>query len=281
MPSNPEITSLLSLLDDEDESIAVEAMAHLLDCGDEIGDELAALQDSTDPLLRRRVHELQSALIMRRRRSSFARRLSALVPDVRALLVELHLQWFDSDSPPEIRERLDTFLAQGRAAGASSLEDVAGFMRNQGFTAERETTLHPEDYCVGVVLYDRAGASVMLCQLAKELARSNRRLKVVRCMDDFAVYDGSSLLLPGRDWRIVRAPSVGELEVWDDRQVLKFAALMLFSAAVNSDSFRYVLTIAQTISGMPGEEVLDYLPYPYRPAPEEEPEDRDEDEDIR
>ena len=61
MPSNPEIISLLSLLDDEDESIAVEAMAHLLDRGDELGTELAELQDSADPLLRRRVHELQSA----------------------------------------------------------------------------------------------------------------------------------------------------------------------------------------------------------------------------
>ena len=269
MPSNREITSLLSLLDDEDETIAVEAMAQLLELGDELDDELAALQDSSDPLLRRRVHELQSALIMRRRRSEFSRRLAAAAPDVCALLVELHLQWFDSDSMPDIRERLDAFLAEGRSSGALSLGGVAGFMREHGFSAERETTLHPEDYCVGVALSDRIGSTALFCQLGRELARPEMSLKVVRYMEDFALYDGQSLLLPGRDWRIVRAPSAAELDVWDDRKVLKFAALMLFSAAVNSDSFRYVLTIAQAVSGLPGEEALDYLPYPYRPAPEE------------
>lgn len=269
MPSKPDIRSLLSLLDDEDESIAVEAMANLLERGDELGDELAALQDSADPLLRRRVHELQSALIMRRRRSEFSRRLGVKEPDVCALLVELHLQWFDSDSMPDIRERLDAFLADGRSSGALSLGGVADFMRGQGFSAERETTLHPEDYCVGVVLSDRIGSTALFCQLGRELARPETSLKVVRYMEDFALYDGKSLLLPGRDWRIVRAPSAAELDVWDDRKVLKFAALMLFSAAVNSDSFRYVLTIAQAVSGLPGEEVMDYLPYPYRPAPEE------------
>ena len=283
MPSNREITSLLSLLDDEDESIAVEAMANLLERGDELGDELAALQDSSDPLLRRRVHELQSALIMRRRRSEFSRRLAANDPDVCGLLVELHLQWFDSDPMPAIRERLDSFIAEGRSAGALSLSGVAAFMRERGFSAERETTLHPEDYCVGVVLCDRVGSTALLCQLGKELARVQTPLKVVRYMEDFALYDGASLLLPGRDWRIVRAPSAAELEIWDDRKVLKFAALMLFSAAVNSDSFRYVLTIAQTVSGLPDEEALEYLPYPYRPAPEEpeEPEDREMDDDMR
>ena len=274
MPSNREIASLLSLLDDEDESIAVEAMANLLDRGDELGDELAALQDSSDPLLRRRVHELQSALIMRRRRSEFSRRLAAPEPDVCALLVELHLQWFDNDPLPGIRERLDSVLAEGRSAGALSLAGVADFMRERGFSAERETTLHPEDYCVGVVLYDRVGSTALLCLLGSLLARVQTPLRVVRYMEDFALCDGKSLLLPGRDWRIVRAPSAAELEMWDDRKVLKFAALMLFSAAVNSDSFRYVLTIAQAVSGLPDEEVLDYLPYPYRPAPEE-------DDDVR
>ena len=53
----------------------------------------------------------------------------------------------------------------------------------------------------------------------------------------------------------------------------KFVSMMLFSAAVNSDSFRYVLTIGQAVSGLPDDEVLSYLPYPYRPAPEEEPSD--------
>ncbi|MPN52773.1 hypothetical protein SDC9_200436 [bioreactor metagenome] len=48
--------------------------------------------------------------------------------------------------------------------------------------------------------------------------------------------------------------------------LLRFASTTLFAAAVNSDSFRYVLTIAQALSGTEGDESLDYMPYPYFPA---------------
>ena len=37
----------------------------------------------------------------------------------------------------------------------------------------------------------------------------------------------------------------------------------LFSAAVNSDSFRYILTLAQALNGTNSDEVLLDLPYPY------------------
>ena len=63
--------------------------------------------------------------------------------------------------------------------------------------------------------------------------------------------------------------------------LLHFASTTLFSAAVNSDSFRYVLTIAQALSGTEGDESLDYMPYPYYPAdddPEETPEDEQSEE---
>ena len=54
MARSPEIGYLLSLLDDEDESIAVDAMAELLQREDELGDALAELQESPNPLFRRR-----------------------------------------------------------------------------------------------------------------------------------------------------------------------------------------------------------------------------------
>ena len=270
MRRKPDVSALLSLLDDEDEQVALEAMAQLLERGDEAGAELAEFQDSSDPLLRRRVHQLEAALTLRRRRREFSRRLAMPEPEVAELLVELHLQWFDNDSQPEMLSRLEAFLAAGRSGGMRNLADVAAYMRKCGLTAERDTTLRPEDYCIGVVLCDRIGSTALLCQLGRELLRGVAAVRVVRFMGEFALWDGKTLLLPERDWRLVRSPAADELEPWDDRKVLKFAAAMLFSAAVNSDSFRYVLTIGQAVSGLPDDEVLSYLPYPYRPAPEED-----------
>ena len=270
MRRSPDIRSLLSLLDDEDESVALDAMAELLCRGDEVLPFLGELQDATDPLLRRRVHQLESALTVRRRRSGFSRLLSMPRPDVRRILVELHLQWFDNDPLPEIESRLDGFVADGRALRPRSLDDLSAVFRKGGIVAERETTLRPENYCVGVMLADRIGSAALWALLAKLLLPEDSPVRVVRNVEEFALCDGSALLLPERDWRVVRAPARAELEEWSDRKVLKFAAAMLFSAAVNSDSFRYVLTIGQALSGLPDDEVLDYMPYPYRPAPEEE-----------
>ena len=275
MPKNPDIRTLLSLLDDEDEGPALEAMAELLWRGEEVFPYLAELQESPDPLLRRRVHQLESALTMRRRRSEFSRLLSMPHPDVPRILVELHLQWYDNDPLPEMASRLAAFLASGRAENPRTLADLSAYFRKCGIVAERETTLRPEDYCIGVMLLDRIGSAAVWTLVARLLLPDPDAVKIVRNVEEFALYDGEHLLLPERDWRIVRAPARAELELWDDRKVLKFAASMLFSAAVNSDSFRYVLTIGQALSGLPDDEVLDYMPYPYRPAPEEEAPEED------
>ena len=274
MPKNPDIRTLLSLLDDEDEGPALEAMAELLWRGEEVFPYLAELQESPDPLLRRRVHQLESALTMRRRRSEFSRLLSMPHPDVPRILVELHLQWYDNDPLPEMASRLAAFLASGRAEHPRTLADLSAYFRKCGIVAERETTLRPEDYCIGVLLLDRIGSAAVWTLVARLLLPDPDAVKIVRNVEEFALCDGGRLLIPERDWRIFRAPAGAELEEWSDRKVLKFASAMLFSAAVNSDSFRYVLTIGQALSGLPDDEFLDYMPYPYRPAPEEEaPED--------
>ena len=63
-----DIRRLASLLDDPDENVAVSAIAELLNREDELGDLPAELQESADPLMRRRVHQLETALTMIRRR---------------------------------------------------------------------------------------------------------------------------------------------------------------------------------------------------------------------
>ena len=67
-----DIRRLASLLDDPDESVAVSAMAELLNREYELGDLPAELQESSNPLMRRRAHQLQSALTMIQRRRYLA-----------------------------------------------------------------------------------------------------------------------------------------------------------------------------------------------------------------
>ncbi len=271
MSRSRELDSLLSLLDDEDETVAVNAMAELLYREMELGDALAELQESDNPLLRRRGHQLQAAITLRRRRREFLRKLEAPKVDLIDGLIDVHLQWYDNDSRPGLVRLWNDFRFDARRCPQKTLEDLAYFMHKAGFNAQPETTLRPEYYCIGPILENRIGSAALLAGIAGELADEAEVFKVVRVMGDYALYDGNnSLLVPAHGWQICAAPGIAQCEFWDRRMLLRYASQTLFSCAVNSDSFRYVLTIAQALSGAEGDEPLDYLPYPYYPAEEEE-----------
>lgn len=274
MNSKPSLESLISLLDDEDETVAVNVMAELLNRESELGELLAELQEGDNPLARRRAHQLQAAITLRRRRRAFAAKLDAPKVDLIDGLIDVHLQWFDNDSRPGLVQLWSDFKLEARRFPQKSLENLSYFMRKSGFSATTESTMHPEHYCIGPVLENGVGAGSILAGLLLEIADPAFELKLVRVMGEFAVYDGNGrLLLPGRNFQVCAAPGIEHCDFWDRRMLLRFASTTLFAAAVNSDSFRYVLTIAQALSGTEGDESLDYMPYPYYPAdddPEEE-----------
>ncbi|MCQ2378726.1 MAG: hypothetical protein MJ016_05890 [Victivallaceae bacterium] len=260
------IRQLASLLDDPDENVAVNAMAELLYREKELGTLLGELQEENDPLLRKRVHQLQAALTLRRRRREFSRKIHAKKIDFADCLIDVHLQWFDNDPKPALEKSYAAFEREARDRDLRFPEEIAAFMRKGGFTAEIETTLRPENYCIGLILSDRVGSAALLCGVCRHLAESPEDLSVVRAGGDFALrHRNGTLLVPAHDWQIASTPRSAELELFDDRMLLRFASATLFSAAVNSDSFRYILTIAQALSGRDGDRMLDQLPYPYFP----------------
>ena len=269
-----EIASLLSLLDDENEEVAVNAMAELLYREEELGYALAELQEGENPLARRRAHQLQAAITLRRRRREFLRRLGAPRINLAEGLIEVHLQWYDNDSRPGLIKLWNDFQLEAHRCPLQTLENLSYFMRKSGFSAMPETTLHPEYYCIGPVIENHIGSAALLCGILLEIADPSLPLKMVRVLGDFGLYDGDGrLLVPAHDWQICAAPGIEHCEFWSPRTLLKFASTNLFSAAVNSDSFRYVLTIAQALSGTGDDEALDYLPYPYHPSGEDPDED--------
>ena len=139
MARNPEINSLLSLLDDEDESIAVNAMAELLNREAELGEALAELQESSHPLLRRRGHQLQAAITLRRRRREFIRKLQAPRVDLIDGLIDVHLQWYDNDSRPELESLWSDFRQEAARCPLHTLEELAYFMRKRPRSAPKIT----------------------------------------------------------------------------------------------------------------------------------------------
>ena len=261
---NNEIKALISLLDDEDETIAINAMARLLELEPYLSDELGQLQESDNPLLRKRGHQLQVALTLRARRKLFFKEIQSDNFDFIVLLINFHLLWFDNDSEPKVFDEFIKFESSFDENSKSSLKEIAANMKLREFNVVKDTTIYPEIYCLGSILNEQIAAQSVICALLKYIMQNVTSTKIVRFMDNFGLVDDENiLLLPGNNWQITKLPNDGEVEYWDFRDILKYIGLTLFSSAVNSDSFRYVLTLAQTLTGDFTLDALSSLPYPF------------------
>lgn len=265
MSSNPEIKYIAKLLNDSDDRNAFSVMRHLLSRSDtELGELIADLTVEKSPLLTRRVGILRDALSYRDTRRSFHRIISAEKPDIFAGLTVLHLLWFDQDADSDgLRKEVAHFVEKAADCEINTLQELEFFMRSRRFMPHGESTIFPENYCIGFLLDEKYSAASMLMAIGANL-NENAGFKVVRYQNEFAVVDDRGNMLKGNNaWQLVRAPQE-KLEYWDNRMLLRYIASMLLSCAVNSDSYRYVLTIAMSLKGDESENVFNGFPYPFK-----------------
>ena len=260
---------LFSLLNDVGEKSANIIMAELLSHSEKLPDFLQKYQESDDPLLRKRIHQLQAILSIRKRRMDFSNFLCGddveVEDNIFDSLALLHLQWYDNDNWQSIKDVYTDLLLQSRKFQFSNLYDVAYFMRKMKFSVSDRNGLQPDLYCIGIVIDERFGADCILCALAKSLAKDNNlNLKIIKLVDNFSLMDeNNTLLTPFHDWRTFTPQRHDDVQIWDDRKILELISSRLFMSAVGSDSFRYIHTIGHLLADLIGEEDLAFLPYPY------------------
>ena len=262
-----DLRRLAGMLDDPNENVAAGVMAELLRHGDELLAVLAELQESDDPLLRKRIHELETIASLRRRRRDYLQKLEAPDFDLVQALIDLHLLWFDRDNPEMLLEMVQTFMGVAANNNIKDIAELGGFMARNNFAVPPEDEeLDVENYCIGPILEDRLGSGVMLCTLALIAGiGSGLELGMVRVAGHFAVVNRQGeMVSPDNGWIVDRGSRLEQGDFWNDpRSVLRYASLMLFLSAVSADNFRYVHIIAHALMGDDDNTVCDFLPYPY------------------
>ena len=271
MAKNNHLETLLKLLDEPNQQAASLIMAELLEHENDVEEYLAGLQESNDPVIRRRVHQLESILHLRQRRREFARKLRDKSVDMLDGLVEVHLQWYDNDSPEMLYRQWGKLIDSTEKNTAGNIENIAYFMRKTGFNIPPPNDLQADYYCLGVILDEFVGADAILCAIAQQVAKQwGINLEIIQLIENFALIDEEKHVLTPRDgWRVHAPLKKNQYNVWDSTKMLKYAMSMLFLCAVSTDSFRYVNTIGSSLSSICGKEGLDILPFPYNQvAPE-------------
>lgn len=256
---------LLSLLDDPDEKAVQPVMAELLAHEDELDpDIIAEYLEQNDPLMEKRIDQLISTVNRRQDRRDFLLKTEDPEVDFFELLIDLHMLWFDTDSREDVQQTVDNFLNSARKNTFSSLEDIADWMTASGLSAEQDTTLTPELYCIGNIFNSGRGAASLLTAITCLLFPEKSGMQIGKVLNDFAIRDtGGSILIPARTWQIFPADQLPVFTPRDAKTIVHLASANLFSAAVNSDSLRYVFTLAQSVTGLDDDSILSALPYPY------------------
>ena len=262
-PMNSDFKHLLKLLDDDNEQAASLAMAELIQNDDpRLERVLRSLQETPDAKLRRRIHQMQSALIKRRNRKTMADSLRKGEYSLLEGIVRLHLLWFDNDTRAEVLQQWQDFLQDSSVLQGCRIEKLFAFLgekiRCVGFSKD---DLNADTICLGTILEDGAAIDFMCCILAKLLAEAwHTRMEVVQTGGEFAVLCGGTLYYPAKQWDSIPNIHPG-IHAWTTEELLTLVASTLFTCAVATDSFRYIYTIGNCL--LDGTENILFLPYPY------------------
>lgn len=258
--------NLLSLLDDDNEQLVGIAMAELISRSDSRLDRiLRTLQESSNQKLRKRIHQLQSAILSRRKRQLFAKEFRTGGLSLEDAVLHLHLLWFDNDTLEEITEQWKGFLKDlGEPGEPGSLEKVlARIMRTIHFYTIPGNPENPEALCLGTILEENVATDFMGCIIAKlAAAHWGFETEILTSHSDFYLMSEGMVYDPRRDWHPIPADELRKkvFRRWKDPELISLLSYSLFTDAVATDSFRYVHTLGCCIGKRQN---LDFLPYPY------------------
>ena len=263
---NDDFKNLVSLLDDDNEQLVGIAMAELISRSDARLDRiLRTLQESPNQKLRKRIHQLQSAILSRRKRALFAKEFRAGGLSLKDAVLHLHLLWFDNDTLEEITEQWNEFLeGLGEPGEPGSLEILLSRIRKtiQFYTAPGNPE-NPEALCLGTILEEHTATDFMGCIIAK-LAAAHRgfETEILTSHSDFYLMSEGMVYDPRKDWQPIPRNELMEkvFRRWKDPELISLLSYSLFTDAVATDSFRYVHTLGCCIGKRQN---LDFLPYPY------------------
>ena len=241
-------------------------MAELISRADSRLDRiLRALQETSDPKLRKRIHQLQSAIYTRRKRQLFAREFISGNLSLCDAMLHLHLLWFDNDTLEEITEQWNQFLrSTGEWSDPENLERLLiRLTKTIQFCTEPGEPDAPETLCIGSILEEGHAVDFMACIVAKLAAQYwNFEADILTCGNDFYLMSGGNVYDPRKRWHTLSRKTLRDkvFRKWRDEEMISVLSFALFTGAVATDSFRYIHTLGCCVGKQPN---LNFLPYPY------------------
>jgi len=256
------LSALLTLLQDDDEAIASLAMEQILTLGSVADQTIAELQESQNPQLRQRIHQLGSILASRRARLAFVDALSNEQLSLWDGVVQIHSLYEMSCNVSAI-ERDVQALADELKEEKLSTPRFAEFMREKEFIVPSEDILDVDLFLIQRVLTTKYGSAASFSALVQHLGSMCQwPFTVVLHGGRFCLIDRHNLLLnPSEGWHISKLGSDDRIHPCSRKDVLIAIMCQLFLIVLIEGQLRDLHHFGSLLTSL-NNTGLDILPYP-------------------
>ncbi|MBT3375617.1 MAG: hypothetical protein HN742_12005 [Lentisphaerae bacterium] len=256
------VSALLTLLQDEDVKIASLAMEEFLKLGQAMEETIAEHQESQDPTLRQRIHQLSSILVRRRARMQFIEAMSQEQISLWDGACQINAL-YDPKSNTAVIAKLMGEVNKTLRSEPVTTPRVAALMREQEFVVPDQDVLDVDLYLIQRVLETRYGSPALLCLLAQHAAAGmDWMFTIVLHGGRFCLIDRNNLLLdPTEGWHISKLKAADRIHPCARRDVLLGILSQLFLVALVNGQLRDLYHFGDLLTAL-NRTGLDVLPYP-------------------
>jgi hypothetical protein len=251
--STKKVSALITLLEDENNEVSTTAMRELLTLNERnLSSVVMNLQESSNLKLRKRVHQIQSILKIRKNRKKLSDRLISNDPSLIKGLTEIHLLWYDRDNDESLKKQIRNFLNTSKLNGLNTISKIATFMKKNNFTVAKNNELEPDSYCIGAILDTKIGSDILLCALANLIGDDEKGWagRVVCKNKRFLLIDTKGNCTDPLTWEVEKIDNPNSLkkqDIYNVGMLLRFVIYQLLLCAMCTASYRYVYTIGKCV----------------------------------
>jgi hypothetical protein len=223
---------------------------------------IAEHQESHDPQLRHRIHQLSSVLARRRRRLTFIEAISHEHMPLWDGILQINSLYDPQCNLAKVGQTAAE-ISDTLAEEHVTTPRVAAVFREHEFALPEEDTLDVDLYLIERVMETRYGSPVLLCSLAQHVSGlAGWSLTIVLYAGRFCLIDQNNLLLdPAEGWRISKLRAADRIHPASRKDVLIGVLAQLFLVALVEGQLRELYHFGDLLTALNGETV-DSLPSP-------------------
>jgi len=257
-----EIEALINLLQDEDPQIAIIAMEKLLSNQMFVKNQLKELQESPDPCIRTRVHQMESIITRKNQLEAFTERVKDNKIELWEDLIFLN-KIIDKSLKTETITKSFQVLDEKIPRKQMTTLEIAAFMREQSFSCPNEDILDPGLFLIYEVLECSLGNPLLLCIIARQVAmKHQKRLTIVlhkgrHCL----VSDESSFIDPQNGWSVTKLKQNAKVYPCTNRDILLTVISQLYLSALIEGQLRIIAFLSKMMAALSNTTVSEF-PYP-------------------